>query len=122
MNHQYRLSDLHTVVPAAIPAWIRLISCNEINDEDQGIVKEWQDAVFPVLAYATLPDGFGAFLICAHEGPAWCVGNQAKDASIQLSVGKQPLRGTSSLITDGYNYNPSKFEYYYEAITWIIDK
>ena len=81
MTRDFKLSDLRTIVPTATPAWIRVIEAHDVRvgewsarrEEDESVSKEWQDNVLAVLAYAVLPNGFGAFLVCPDSGgPGWC--------------------------------------------------
>ena len=108
MAKPFKLADLHTVVPAATPAWIRLIDTYGAADDGQPDAKEWQDIVLPVLAYAALPGGIGAFLVCTgSDGPAWCTHRRTEGGrtAIELSVGTKPQRGTPCPFTDGYEYD-----------------
>ena len=116
----YRFADLRTIVPAATPAWLRLIGSYKVTEDDGSLSKEWSDHVVPVLAYATLPYGRGAFLISYnHEEypfePTWvttCAGHvmdieaMGFNASIhmELSVGVPPIKGTPCGITEEHKY------------------
>lgn len=114
----YTFADLRTIVPAATPAWIRVIEVYEIEEDDNSKTKEWSDLVFPVLAYATLPDGEGAFLIYddadegrVASGPTWVTRFMPENAytnsevRIELSIGTPPTKGSPCVFTEGAVYD-----------------
>jgi hypothetical protein len=129
----YTFADLRTIVPAATPAWIRVIEVYVAEQEDKSLTKEWTDEVIPVLAYATLPNGEGAFLIYYNDrypsGPTWVTRYTGPDrytdsskVRIELSVGNQPIKGASCEITEGHKYvstDVSPFEPG-ECLWWVL--
>jgi hypothetical protein len=127
MTHDFKLSDLCTVVPATTSAWISIIECFEYPEEDGSITKTWHDVVLPVLAYGTLTGGWGAFLVCKDsEGPAWLMWNPLSGykSTIKLSVGKEPPnRGVPDRITKEYDYRHEPLDDFYgwDGVYWIID-
>lgn len=131
----YTFADLRTIVPAATPAWIRVIEVYEFEEDDKSLTKEWTDEVIPVLAYATLPNGEGAFLIYYNQlygnpsGPTWVTrytgfdrGVNASRIRVELSVGTPPIKGVSCEITEGHKYvstEVSPFEIG-ESLWWVL--
>ena len=83
--------DLRTIVPATQPAWLHIEARWTCEDEDGTKLEEWGDAVVPVLAYATAPGGFGAWLICHNsDGPIWLKGSSSSDVRIRLVLEQKP--------------------------------
>ncbi len=126
MTHNFTLSELCTSVPAATSAWIRIIECHELPEEDGSITKVWQDIVLPVLAYGTLSGGWGAFLVCKDsEGPAWLMWDPLSGikSTIKLSVGKEPYRGMPCQFTEEYVYLSEPYDdtYGMNCVFWIVD-
>ena len=95
----FSLSDLQTVIPAVRSAWVRVT----LTTPD----KEWLEVSLAVLAYAVLPDGYGAYMVDASyvaHGPVWIrASNRMSDGahgvcSVETelvfgerpSIGKQP--------------------------------
>ena len=85
---------LRTIVPATQPAWLYVAVSWESSEDDGSLIPEWNDAIFPVLAYATAPGGYGAWMISLeNEGPMWVLGVCGDETSIVLHVGEKPERG-----------------------------
>jgi hypothetical protein len=127
----YTFADLRTIVPAATPAWIRVIEVYEVERDDNSKTKEWSDLVFPVLAYATLPDGEGAFLIYHDEGtyasgPTWATRFTPETAytdsevRIELSIGTPPAKGEPCVFTLGAVYDPDPCSMSDFCLWWIL--
>ena len=86
--------DLRTIVPATQPAWLYVATSWESSEDDGSLIPEWGDEIFPVLAYAIAPAGYGAWMICLKdEGPMWVKGVCSDEASMVLHVGEKPERG-----------------------------
>ena len=90
-------NDLKCIVPAMQPAWIHAFSVwKEEREEDGNPDGEgFCDCVVPVLAYATAPDGYGAYLIAKDDsGPLWLrhapFRNKRNTFGVQLHVGTKP--------------------------------
>lgn len=112
-RHQFTSADLRTIIPAANPAWIRIIEAYEVSEDDGTTTKEWRDIVFPVLAYATLPDGEGAFLIYNNtenypSGPIWVTRRYVSNVRVELSVLHMPHEGMPCHITQDHIYISAK--------------
>lgn len=131
-QRRYTIADLRTIVPASTPAWIRIIEAYNVEEEDESHTKEWSDEVIPVLAYATLPEGEGAFLIYDNTypytsgGPTWATqqkgGTSRSKIRIELSVGSPPTKGTPCNITKGHTYVPTQASplELVEVLCWIL--
>ena len=87
--------------------------------------------IMPVLAYATLPDGEGAFLIYSNEdkypsGPTWITRHTPdtfytdSEVRIELSVGMPPIKGEPCEITKGCVYDPDPCSMGGCCFYWII--
>lgn len=75
------------------------------------MTKEWADQICPVLAYAALKNGYGAYLVNDSEGPTWIYlvpGRVARNdvkMQVRFFVGDKPERGTAPTeLFDGYSY------------------
>lgn len=130
-NKSYTFADLRTIVPAMTPAWIRVIEVYEVERDDNSKTKEWSDLVFPVLAYATLPDGEGAFLLYDDEGiypsgPTWATRHTPdtfytdSKVRIELSVGTPPTKGKPCALTEGYIYDQDPCSMSGCCLWWIL--
>ena len=102
-----KLADLQHIVPAAQPAWIRAAYSYEVepesgtSDEASKTVKEWNDCVTPVLAFAVARHGIGAYLVCTDsDGPCWCIHDGDSSSWVELHVGEKPQRGIKPRIID----------------------
>ena len=96
------------------------------------MTKEWADQICPVLAYAALTNGYGAYLVNDSEGPAWIYRTPARAArndvkmQVRLFVGDKPERGTAPAeLFDGYSYTADELGiidlFESEAIWHIFD-
>ena len=128
-----KLSDLKHVVPAAQPAWIRIIEACKVKDAEgsASVIYEWHDLVYPVLAYAALPYATGAYLLGGEaipDGPAWFVPLQGTHpheedyiAIVEHCYIAKPETGiTPPQIDSKYVYNPFGWDDVLPGI-WIID-
>ena len=129
MTKSFKLADLRTIVPAVTPAWIHVVEGYTL-DNDGSMSKEWQDAVIPVLAYAALPDGMGAYLVSVDsDGPVWCLRRRHdRDTAsslwtlIDLHLHSEPSRGVEPRnMPEGYAYCNLQLTDWLESLEWIIE-
>ena len=114
-------SDLQTVVPAATPAWLHVIGTYETTTDDGATVKEWQDVVLKVLAYAALPGGRGAYMVCVDpDGPSWVSPRPDLDGHVALSVGVIPQRGAPCEFTEGLSYCSLPLDDLSDSLEWAV--
>ena len=111
MTVSFRFKDIGTVVPATQPSWLYFALAYEIKEEDGSMTKEWADQVCPVLAYAALTKGYGAYLVNDSEGPTWIYMTPERAArndvkmQARFFVGDRPERGTApAQLFDEYSY------------------
>lgn len=117
----FSASDLQTVVPAATPAWIRVIATSNTTTDDGATVKEWQDEVLQVLAYAVLPGGRGAYMVALDpDGPSWASPPPDLDGHVELSVGVIPQRGKPCEFTEGFTYCSIPLDDFCGTLEWVI--
>ena len=119
------LSDIRHVVPASQPAWLRIVERYKVTEEDGTETPEWRDLLYPVLAYATLPDGRGAFLVSVDsDGPVWLLrafSSEAFNVMLLLSLHHEPRRGVEVPgFTDGHKYDTDLDDEFPDHVHWLI--
>lgn len=121
INPNYTTEHLHTIVPACTPAWLRI--CNRLESTETGPAV-WSDVVWPVVAYATLGTGNGAYLACCpFAGPIWIEAEMESEIDLQLYVGKEPSpddRAKPPIGWGEYTHSPESFPDGIEASSYVF--
>ena len=106
-REDFTVADIKAIVPAMQPAWLRIVQQFNYVDTEDGkalqnpdgtdkLVWEWWDAVVEVLAYGSLGNGYGCYLIAEPgDGPNWIISEPEErlDTRYFLSVGERPAAG-----------------------------
>ena len=122
-----KLSELRHIVPASQPAWVRLIEACTWKELDGTETKEWQDIVLPVLAYAALPRGLGAYLVTVDsDGPCWFMRQTSSSDDrfvlVEFSYLQEPKRGVPPKgISPDFKYDAQDLSEYWDLVEWITD-
>ena len=124
----FTLSDLQHVLPAAQPAWIRVVNSWKTHlepnplDSRPGVITEWGDFVAPVLGYAVVRHGIGAYLLCTDsDGPCWGIHSGESSSTVELHVGEKPQRGIKpSTVDENAVYCPEEDAEWWSSFHWLI--
>lgn len=132
MPAAYQFDDIKAIVPATAPSWLYIAIAYDLQEEDGSTTKEWADGCLPVLAYAPMTNGCGAYLTNDSEGPSWLYPTVSFSHPgyttlwTKLHLGSKPERGISPKgLGDEYSYFDQELDageaVEFGAFLWIID-